>query len=237
MHVLDIDLDFFLRDCCPLAKPGERPVLAGHEPWGVQDIQAFLEDRCGLRADCPIPGRVFLTHDQALQFWRERIGEGSLKAPFCVTHIDAHSDLGIGYPGPGAVLDGVLPVETELRGHFETYYERKQLDEANYLLFSLAFRWVERLINVRNLKSRRDFPTIILDDENPCSIRLSSFASRLMEGKNGREPAIPYEEFADWREYWAEGPFDFVTLAISPRYAPKEADALVPLFQRYMKEI
>ena len=31
MRVLDIDLDFFLADCCPLAEPGERPELPGHD--------------------------------------------------------------------------------------------------------------------------------------------------------------------------------------------------------------
>ena len=32
MRVLDIDLDFFLADCCPLAELGHRPSLPGHEP-------------------------------------------------------------------------------------------------------------------------------------------------------------------------------------------------------------
>lgn len=42
MRVLDIDLDFFLADCCPLAEPGERPCLAGHEPWSEADVVRFL---------------------------------------------------------------------------------------------------------------------------------------------------------------------------------------------------
>ena len=32
-RVLDIDLDFFLADCCPLAELGQRPNLTEHEPW------------------------------------------------------------------------------------------------------------------------------------------------------------------------------------------------------------
>ncbi len=31
MRVLDIDLDFFLNDCCPLAEKGHRPPLTGCE--------------------------------------------------------------------------------------------------------------------------------------------------------------------------------------------------------------
>ena len=43
MRVLDIDLDFFLADCCPLAELGHRPSLPGHEPWEEPAVRAFLE--------------------------------------------------------------------------------------------------------------------------------------------------------------------------------------------------
>ena len=101
MRVLDLDLDFFLADCCPLAAPGERPAPAGCEPWPAAAVEAFLTRQCGLSAAAPVPGCVFETHDGALAFWRARMAEGRLRAPFHVTHVDAHSDLGIGYPGPG----------------------------------------------------------------------------------------------------------------------------------------
>ena len=32
----------------------------------------------------------------------------------------------------------------------------------------------------------------------------------------------------------AAAPYDFVSLAISPRYAPQAADELVPIFKEYM---
>ena len=48
MRVLDIDLDFYLADCCPLALPGERPALEGHEPWLPERVDAFLRENCGL---------------------------------------------------------------------------------------------------------------------------------------------------------------------------------------------
>ena len=141
MRVLDIDLDFFLADCCPLADIGERPCLAGHEPWEEKKVVAFLEEQCGLSLSDPVPGAVFETHDGALTYWRDRMAEGRLAAPFHVTHVDAHSDLGIGKPGPGFVLNGVLPRLLNKRTDIEKYYEISQLDEANYLLFALAFRW------------------------------------------------------------------------------------------------
>ncbi len=53
MRVLDIDLDFFLADCCPLADMGKRPCLAGHEPWSEAAVVGFMENNCGITS--PIP--------------------------------------------------------------------------------------------------------------------------------------------------------------------------------------
>lgn len=239
MRVLDIDLDFFLADCCELAAPGERPEVTGCEPWQPDSVRAFLEKNCGLTKEKPIPGRVFPTHDGALLFWNELLASGKLNSPFSVTHIDAHSDLGIGKPGPGFVLNSVLPIQPEKRTDIERYYRMKQLDEANYLLFALAFRWVDALENVRNPKSRPDIPGFAQKDEEGkySSIRLSSFTSELFEAQNGKEPQLPFRVFDDYHAFRANEDFDFISLAISPRYAPKEADELVPLIAEYIKKI
>ena len=233
MRVLDIDLDLFLADCCPLAPLGERPALQGHEPWPEADVRRFLEDCCGLSTAHPIPGRIFDTHDKALALWQECLKSGTLTAPFHVTHADTHSDLGIGFPGPGAVLNGVLPVRFPDRTDTARYYQRGQLDEANYLLFALAFRHVAFLDNVRNPRSRHDMPKDIAPGADGC-FHLTSYASRLMEGLNGPEPAIPYREYADPFAFRADGPYDLMSVAVSPRYAPKEADALLPVLSEYM---
>ena len=236
MRVLDIDLDFFLADCCPLAAVGERPVLSGHEPWSGEAVRRFLEDNLGLNKRAPVPGRVFETHDGALKLWDELISSQRLDAPFEVTHIDAHSDLGIGRPGPGFVLRNVLSVKPEDRANLKRYYDCVQLDEANYLLFALAFRWVSRLENVRNPRSRADIPQeIALYDEagEYTAIKLWSPVSCMFEKNNGMEPEIPFKLFADWREYKNSAPYDFASLAISPRYSPLEADALIGVIAEY----
>ena len=234
MRVLDIDLDFFLNDCCPLAAPGERPTLYGHEPWPEARVRSFLESSCGLTASKRIPGAVFETHDGALSFWRDRIQTGELTVPFHVTHVDAHSDLGIGYPGPGYVLNGVLPQKPAARADLGKYYRIRQLDEANYLLFALAFRWISVLENVRNPRSRPDIPAQILMPGCPDRIRLRSFPASLMEQEHGPEPEIPFLVYDDYQTYHASEPFDFMTLAVSPRYAPKEAENLIPVISEYM---
>ena len=164
------------------------------------------------------------------------IQKGKLTVPFDVTHVDAHSDLGIGRPGPAFVLNSVLPLEVEKRADIKRYYAMRQLDEANYLLFALAFRWVRSLENVRNKKSRRDIPDFAFKDKESgiySHIKLSSFVSGLYEKQNGEEPVVQFRVFDNWEEY-SGGEFDCVSVAISPRYSPKESDELLPVFAEYI---
>ena len=238
MRVLDIDLDFFLADTCPLAEMGCRPAPEGHEPWEADEVVRFLEHNLGLSAAHPVPGRIFETHDGALAFWDEMRGANRLTLPFEVTHVDAHSDLGIGFPGPGIVLNGALCRKLAARCDVGGYYALGQLDEANYLLYALAFRWVSRLENLRNPNSRPDMPLEIVfsrgADGLPTALWLTPPLAELFEKQNGPEPVITYREYPDAWEYVADAPFDFVTLARSPRYAPAEADFLADVIGQFI---
>lgn len=235
MWALDIDLDFFLSDCCPLAPKGERPPSETASPWTEAAVTAFLEDGLGLDARRPIPGRITETHDGALAFWQKRMEAGSLTRPFSVVHVDAHADLGIGKPGPGFVLNNVLGIPPKERDAFSRYCAQKQLDEANYLLFALAFRWIDALTLVREPFSRPDLPPFCeRDGDGYRPIRLRSFVSSLFEDRYGAEPEIPFTVYNDPASVRIRESFACLNLAISPRYAPKEADALVPVIARYM---
>lgn len=235
MKVLDLDLDFFLRDCCPLAEFGQRPDATGHEPWDEERVRNFLEIQCGLDKSWPVPGRIFETHDQALDFWEERINDGTLSVPFEVTHVDAHSDLGIGYPGPDYVLHNVLSMKPETRIRPDFFREHHKLDEANYLLFALAFRRICKLENVRNPKSRPDIPKQILSGDK--TIHLESLSSRIFETVNGDEPSIPFIIYNDYQLFRNDMPYDYVTAAISPRYLPAEGDRLADIVRDYIHEM
>ena len=234
MRVLDLDMDFFLSDPCPLAPYGERPDESCAKAYSEEEVRRFLEKQCGLSKEHPVPGAIFETHDEALDFWHERLAEGSLKTPFEVVHVDTHSDLAFGPPGTGYVLNVVLSRRPEQRAMIDAYREITELDEANYLLFALAFRWISRLSYVRNPKSHQDIPAQLLDGEG--NIHLRSFISQMMEGKNGREPVIPFDVYDDYRQFRQTG-YDFVTMAQSPRYAPKSADRIMEIVQRYILEI
>ena len=236
MWVLDLDLDFFLSGCCPLAPKGERPSSEAASPWTEAAAIAFLEGGLGLDARRPIPGRITETHDGALAFWKERMETGTLSRPFSVVHVDAHADLGIGKPGPGFVLNNVLGIPLKDRDEFSRYYAQKQLDEANYLLFALAFRWIDSLTLVRDPFSKPDLPPFcVREGEGYRPIRLRSYVSDLFEAQYGREPEIPLSVFDDPFAYVADEPFVCMNLARSPRYAPQEADALIPVIARYMQ--
>lgn len=234
MKVLDLDMDFFLTGPCPLAPKGERPDPACASPYADEAVIDFLENRCGLSREHPLPGAIFDTHDKALDFWQARMREGALRAPFEVVHVDTHSDLAFGPPGTDFVLKAVLSRKPELRPALPNYRAGVKLDEANYLLFALAFRWISRLVYVRNPRSRQDVPTHILDFDG--NILLRSDVSALMEGINGMEPAIPFEVVDDYTAFCETG-YDFVTMAQSPRYAPATADRIMDLLRPYVIEI
>ena len=90
---------------------------------------------------------------------------GKLQPPFDVVHVDTHSDLAFGPSGNGFCAQGRADPQSQgARERLEAYREGKKLDEANYLLFALAFRWMSRLAYVRNPKSHQDIPARLLDD-------------------------------------------------------------------------
>lgn len=234
-RVLDLDLDYFLSGLCPLAALGERPLPQVAQPLPAFEVERFLEENCGLRRDAPVAGRIFPTHDEALFFWQELLQNGSLAAPFAVTHIDAHADLGIGAPGPDFVLERVLAMPPPRRARPALFREQRKLDEANYLLFALAFRWVGTLTIVQRPFSQNDIPPRLLQGEN--ALKLWSPLSLLLAAQNGEEPPIPLRHFTADGAYHADAPFDFVSLALSPRYAPAQADALAAVIGRYIRLI
>ena len=233
MKVLDLDMDFFLSGPCPLASPGARPPEDSAISWSEEEVRAFLEENCGLSRQHPIPGCIFETHDRALDFWQELLISGKLSSPFFCAHVDTHSDLAFGPPGPDFVLMAVLSRRPEERTNLAGYRKGKKLDEANYLLFASAFRWFSELVYVRNPKSLQDVPQRLLDADGNLFLRSS--VSALLEGINGREPVIPFRQEDDWKAFKENG-FSFASLAQSPRYAPRHADFIMDIFREYIEE-
>ena len=234
--VLDLDLDFFLSNVCPFADEGKRPGDECAEAWTEEKMRDFLESTLKLSKARPIPGRVFETHDRALDFWEELIVKGMLSAPFSVTHVDAHTDLGILEKGYPFIRHTVLAKPVSKRVQTQAYRDMKQLTEANYLAFALAYRWVSALHNVRNPASLPDFPTEMLTEDQKAIHLFTAFPA-LFEAKNGKEPVIAYKEYASADLYHADADFCAASLAVSPRYTPKNADSLIKVFEEYIIQI
>lgn len=232
-RVLDIDLDFFLSDVCPFAPEGDRPAESCARPWTAEETERFLTRNLLLDDRRPVPGRVFDTHEGALFFWRDLMRAGLLTPPFHVTHVDAHTDLGVAQHGYPFVRHSVLSRPVASRADIDAYLDMKQLNEANYLMFALAFRWVSALENLRIPASRPDMPAGVLTPDGEC-LRLESAFPSLFEARYGAEPRIPYREYPDGRGYSAREPFDFLSVARSPRYAPRAADALLNVFAPFI---
>lgn len=234
MKVLDLDMDFFLSGPCPCAPLGCRPPEGTATVWSEKDVRAFLEEHCGLSKEHRVRGAVFETHDQALEYWMYRHIEHALDFPFDCVHVDTHSDLAFGPPGPDFVLKAVLTRQPNVRPALAAYRSGKKLDEANYLLFAIAFRWIKSLYYVKNPRSMEDVPPRILNEAGHVFLR--SDVSALMERMNGIEPVVFFKETRDWTTF-QETDFSFATLAQSPRYAPASADWIMDVFREYIDQI
>ncbi|MFR8977397.1 MAG: hypothetical protein ACLVJB_06165 [Christensenellales bacterium] len=220
MKVLDLDMDFFLTDACPLAPLGERPPESCARPYGDEQVIAFLEEQCGLSRAHPVPGRIFDTHDKALDFWLAQMEAGKLQPPFDVVHVDTHSDLAFGPPGTDFVLKAVLtrnPGRARRLGH--TARGKARRSELPAVCAGFPLDQPPGVCAQSEIAS--GYSARLLDAEG--NIRLQSDISVLMEAMNGREPTISFEVFDDYRQFRETG-YEFVTMAQSPRYAPASAD-------------
>ena len=112
-RILDLDLDFFVHEVVYWPDSDDRPDSDEHPVWAIDDVTAFLRGRCGLSGR--LPGFVTENHGELFPRWRSAIRDGLLIAPFHVTHVDAHADLGLGDAGYVYLLTELLqPVLIEL---------------------------------------------------------------------------------------------------------------------------
>ena len=243
MHVLDLDLDFFLDHVAFNRSDDVRLPGTEYTPWNEQEVRTFLENNCRLSPDRRLPGRIIEHHDQAFDYWHELIGGGHLAAPFEVVHIDAHADLGYGDAGYVYLMSEMLHVKPEDR---PSLVDRGQVKFGNYLAFAIACRWISRLEYCRHPESGKDlmwYHFKNLDIESGF-IQLRKLERGVFDDigltPNIRdipvlelEPEVPFE-IHDSKAFQTAVSFDFIVLSKSPGFTPPESDKLIPVIGRYI---
>ena len=151
--VLDLDLDYFVwpRVQNPPDEQRRMDEASVEHLASVEDVRRFLTHQCRL-GERPILSREVETHEGAFLVWRDWIRGGHLSVPFRVVHVDAHADLGSGATGNDYLATELLAQPVDQRSEPRTGDEG--MNEANYLLFALANRWIADLTFVYNVEPR-----------------------------------------------------------------------------------
>ena len=236
MRVLDLDLDYFLDMPVHDVDYSSNKRVVDSEciksVWSEERVRAFLENNLGLSKKHKVEGRLLKGHDEALYFWGDLLEAKKLVAPFSVVHVDSHADLSFG-DIPRYCKD------CEFDGR---YYN---IGIGNYLLYALAFRWISDLSYCANPNcDAGDIPKEILTKRIPeCLIEPYSLHIKLCHTdecctyKKPQEPKIPLQIIPKIEQVQNDKQFDFISVAQSPNYTPKNADYILDIVKEYIVEI
>lgn len=266
MNVLNIDLDFFLNDRILSVSDDSaenRPDDPYLKPWKSDSVKDFLEKNLGLKSEKKAKGTVVKSHDEVYYIWRDLITTNVLSHPFNLTHIDAHSDLGLGGTSSFYILTEILAKSLPDR-YFPKVGGFEGLDFGNYLAFAIANRWIRSLNFIIPECWRDDIERKFLTEESrqgledgipyghynlEIELKLIKHedidhllnGSKTLENVSIKvgEPIVPFNiiPFDKIPSEISKTKWDFVFLAQSPGYTPVTTDILIPIIQNYIAEI
>jgi hypothetical protein len=246
-RVLDIDLDFFLDQI--LYCQNEPRGRAKEQDFKVDPIDValnFLRDQCGLSAAEPLPGFVCHKHKEVFVHWRRMLHEGSLRAPFEVIHVDAHSDMGLGNNSCLYIAEDLLAQPVDKR-RVPTTQESWALGDCNFIAYALACRWIGKLTYVHHPDFIDDIQWLHMKDFSTKSgaVQMKRFKPGFTDGLENfldvkdlpfeAEPDIPLQ-VTPRPDFQIEGKPDFVFIAQSPNYTPPSADLLFGRMKEFVRE-
>ena len=168
MRVLDIDMDFFLNGrVSNVSRDAPRPVVENDflSPWKEALTINFLES---LQISSGTHHDIVTHHDEVFPVWRRLISEGILDTPFQVVHVDALSDLGMGFPSWPYLHTDFLELPLSDREYPRTGDEG--LNFGNYLIFAVGNRWISEIDFVTNDSWHDDLPRLAFSDESVAII-------------------------------------------------------------------
>ena len=159
MNVLDIDLDFFLnrrldgRSDDPNKRPDDDDLVA----WSTADVTAFLESTLNIGKS---PGAIVQSHDEVFYHWKHLIDRRELMVPFRVVHVDAHSDLGMGFPSWAYLHSEFLSMAISDRPNAKK--GDWGINFGSFFAFAFGCRWISQADFVINRNWHDDIPRIVL---------------------------------------------------------------------------
>jgi hypothetical protein len=242
--VLDIDLDFFVKEIKTWGNPKERLCDREYPCEDWHEVQTFLESQCGLSKTSPIKGKVFEYHHEVFKWWRQQIQTGELRAPFHCIHVDAHSDLGMGDASYFYIGTELLHLPPAKR-IYPNEGGWSGLSEGNFLAFALACEWIGRLTMVLHNEPIEDQPAFFFKNFDPLSgaVSLKRCTDQALQAALDRMniPSLTYElshevpcKSVERAEFTAPKKIDFICLTRSPGYTPKAADTIFDGITQYI---
>lgn len=253
MQVLDLDLDYFLDPPDydpPNSDERVNDIMCIESVWSENSVRNFLEKNLGLSKDKKCKGCILKGHDEALYFWEKLINSNNLQTPFSVVHIDSHADLGFGNLTPSFICNDLILRELEYRkprycSNCEYDGRQYNIDVGNYLLYAVANRWVSHITYCSNPnQGASDIPLTILLEKRKIDfskqqvlhIQLKPYdLGELIDSLD--EPSIPLQIIPTIGNVKYNGDFDFVSIAQSPNYTPKNADFILDIVKEYIDEV
>ena len=257
MNILDIDLDFFLNSRVVYKTLSDRDddrLI----PWSETKVRNFLERKLGLSTSNPVHGSVVTNHHEVFFKWKDLIEQKQLIAPFHLTHIDAHADLGIADGSWTYILADYLKLPVSQRSN-----SNKGISCGNYITYAIGARWIKDIDFIICENWRDDIPTFYLTQnskskyEFPLKYNSYSFEIELRRINHDRideiifrdkeieevsesigEPVVPFKitKIEDLDNDKCNVQWDFIFLALSPGYTPTKSDDLVPIIKEYINE-
>lgn len=238
MNILDIDLDFFLRNRY-LGDTHERQRLnvEDYPIWEEKDVISFLENNCCLSKQAPIRGTIFTRHHELLYY----IIENKL-TDINLYHVDAHEDI------YGSNLLEIMSKYMHLSKEEKCNLDNinPYMDEGNFIVFLTACHKLSSIIYINDFK-RYNYEVTGLyfrglrpkDGQLQIGILPRNYneifdLNHISFPEGGH--TTPFN-MIDYTDFTAKGlTFDYIFLSKSPEYTPSEADTLIPLIEQYIKQ-
>ena len=261
MNVLDIDLDFFLdRSVHNRADdPSNRPDDEGIVPWQVHKVTNFVETTLNIGTNNA--GRIVQNHDEVFYQWKTLIEANELTVPFKIVHVDAHSDLGLGFPSWQYLHAEFLSIPVSERPGAKQGNDG--VNFGSFLAFAVGCRWISEIDFIINRNWHDDIHPYLLsgpsyklvDERSPTnvlpygdydltlelmrieSLDLMSEGNLIQLRKPVGEPRVPLNiiTIENVGNRYSSTSWDYVFLSRSPGYVPSYADHLVDPISKYIK--